>query len=324
MIKSVKNSEGLTLNKIPLIIDSDPGIDDTLALIYAFSKEVFDIKAVHTVSGNVSIEHTTENARGVLGLIGQNNVPVHAGAARPLVNNPIFADDIHGENGLGGANIPEDLYVPLQETSAFQSYVDILSKADEKITIVAVGPLTNLAVVLRAYPELNEKIAQVVIMGGGIGRGNTTPAAEFNFYADPHAAKIVSESGLKIVLSGLNVTDFTRVYESDFKDLATTNEKLSEFLLNLNGDYIEKISGDGRYITPHDVMAFMYLTHPDIFTTEEMAIIVDANDGPTMGMTYSDNHRKKAPNNMTVITEADNEAYRNELMAAIKETTINL
>lgn len=315
------------MNKIPLIIDSDPGIDDTLALIYAFSKETFDIKAVHTVSGNVSIEHTTENARGVLGLIGQNNVPVHAGAARPLVNNPIFADDIHGENGLGGATIPEDLHVPLQETSAFQSYVDILSQADEKITIVAVGPLTNLAVVLRAYPELSEKIAQVVIMGGGIGRGNTTPAAEFNFYADPHAAKIVSESGLSLVLAGLNVTDFTRVYESDFRDLADSNEILSKFLLDLNGNYMnyaEKSYAGVRFIAPHDVMPFMYLTNPDIFTTEEMAIIVDANTGPTMGMTYPDNHRKKGPNNMTVITEADNDAYRNELMAAIKGTNINL
>lgn len=309
------------MQKLPIIIDCDPGIDDSLALLYAFATEKFDIKAIHTVSGNVSVVHTTNNARGILGLIGKRDVSIHAGSNKPMVNKAIFADDIHGKKGLGGADIPTEKYAPLAKSSAFASYVDILEASEDKITIVAIGPLTNIAILLNAHPELSEKIAQIVMMGGGIGRGNTTAAAEFNFYADPHAAKVVLETGLPLVLAGLNVTDFTRFYEKDMQTLAKDNEPLGRLLLDLNAhniDFMEEIYDDGRYTTPHDVMPFMYLARPDIFETEDMAVIVDANDGPTKGMSYRDSHRKHMPENVKVITQADNDAYRRELMDNVK------
>ncbi|GAA0370965.1 hypothetical protein GCM10008932_22980 [Alkalibacterium iburiense] len=180
--------------KRPIILDCDPGVDDAFAIAMAFLEDDLDVRAIHTVAGNVTVEHTTKNARGLVKVLGVD-VPIAKGASGPLICDPHFAAEVHGENGFGGVELTD--LAPLSEQTAMESYVTLLSEADEKVTIVATGPLTNLALLIKSYPHLLEKIDCISLMGGGLKGGNTTSAAEFNFFYDPHAAHIVFSSGLQ-------------------------------------------------------------------------------------------------------------------------------
>ena len=158
-----------------------------------------------TVAGNVPLEKTTRNALRILSLIGRPEVPVAAGASSPLYRPLHTAEKIHGESGLDGPEIPDSFFAP-DERGAVELIADTLRTAPEPVTLVPVAPLTNVALFLREHPELKERVARISLMGGSIGLGNTTPAAEFNVYVDPEAAREVFESGLPITMSGLDVT----------------------------------------------------------------------------------------------------------------------
>jgi inosine-uridine nucleoside N-ribohydrolase len=190
----------------PVILDVDPGHDDAVALMLACGHPDLDLLAVTTVAGNVPIEKTTRNTLRVLSLVGCTDVPVGVGASEPLKRPLHTAEDIHGKSGLDGSEeIPEATFGP-DERGAVALIADTLLASPEPVTLVPVGPLTNIATFLREHPDLKDRIARISLMGGSMGHGNTTPAAEFNIYVDPEAAHEVFESGLPITMSGLDVT----------------------------------------------------------------------------------------------------------------------
>lgn len=308
-----------------IIIDTDPGIDDTLAILYALSKDHFDILSVHTIAGNVGIEHTTRNARGVLGMVEATDIPVYQGASKPLVADIEIAAAVHGENGLHGYEFEDKDLAPENEKKSLEAYVDILTASEEAVTIVAIGPLTNIALLLAGYPHLKEKIKEIAVMGGSIGAGNATPAAEFNFFADPHAARIVFDSGVPLLMAGLNVTEKTHVYEKDLEEIDTNNPELGSFLVDIVKGYIDfyESTGVGRLLTPHDVMPFMYMIKPELFQTEDLDIVIHYDSPQSAGQSLADTRsRNQNEPNCRVIMESDNKGYREELISSLSNFSI--
>ena len=206
----------------PIILDVDPGHDDAVALMLACGHPDLDLLAVTTVAGNVTIEKTTRNALRVLALVGRHDVPVGVGASGPLKRPLHTAEDIHGESGLDGPEELPDADFGPDERDAVELISETLRASREPVTLVPVGPLTNIALLLREHPDLKDRIARISLMGGSIGLGNTTPAAEFNIYVDPEAASEVFESGLPITMSGLDVTHLADVGPEERELLRTT------------------------------------------------------------------------------------------------------
>ena len=186
----VANGEEVRTSPTPVILDVDPGHDDAVAIMLACGAPALDLMAVTTVAGNAPLEKTTRNALRVLSMIGHPAVPVAAGASSPLHRPLITAEDIHGESGLEGAEIPDSPFEP-DGRGATELIADALREAPVPVTLIPTGPLTNIATFLREHPGLRERVAHISLMGGSIGLGNTTPAAEFNIYVDPEAAREV-------------------------------------------------------------------------------------------------------------------------------------
>src|SRR2546426_10720650 len=192
-----------------IILDTDPGIDDALALFLALASPELQLEAITTVSGNVHVDLTTRNALTLLELAGRTDIPVARGCDRPLSRQPVFAEYVHGQNGLGGVELPEPQLQPVGQ-HAVDLIIERVMAAPREITLVPIGPLTNIALALRKEPRIAEHVREVVIMGGALRvPGNVTPEAEFNIYADPHAAHIVFHAGWPIRLVSLDVTNKT-------------------------------------------------------------------------------------------------------------------
>ena len=193
-----------------VILDCDPGIDDALALFAAVAEqERLDLRAVTTVAGNVSLDGTTRNARGLLHLAGADDVPVYSSCGRPILAPGIDASNIHGDNGLGGLALAGPVR-PLAVGHAVDRIRTNLDDTSRQTTLVAVGPLTNVALAIVSGTPVNGGLEDLVVMGGSADHGNVTPAAEFNFHVDPHAASIVMGSGLPVLMVGLDVTRTVR------------------------------------------------------------------------------------------------------------------
>ena len=203
---------------IPIILDCDPGHDDALAIALALASPELRPLAITTVAGNAPLDRTTRNALRVLTLLGRTDVPVAAGADRPIVRDPWVPVEFHGDSGLDGADLPEPAVGPA-EVGAVELAGALLRRAGEPVTLVATGPLTNMALLLRAAPGLRDRIAEISLMGGSLGEGNTTAAAEFNIWADPEAAAIVFDSGIPIRMAGLDVTHQALVLPADIDRL---------------------------------------------------------------------------------------------------------
>ena len=193
------------LKKRPVILDGDPGHDDAMAWMLAKASPELDILAVTSAAGNQTIEKTTYNARRVCALLGIE-APIAMGRPGPLLTDPITAGNIHGQTGLDGPKLPEPSR-PLAPMGAVELMAQTLRESPEPVTLIVTGPETNAAALLLAHPELKPKIAQISVMGGGIGYGNWTPAAEFNILVDPEAAQIVFQSGIPVNMAGLDVTE---------------------------------------------------------------------------------------------------------------------
>ena len=204
--------EGAGMEKAPtaaaprrVIIDTDPGVDDALAILLALRSPELQVEAITPVAGNVPLEFTLPNALKLVEIAGRTDVPVAGGARHPLVRKLVTGEHVHGNNGLAGVEFPEPKIKPVAE-SAPEMIRKIVKANPGEITIVAVGPLTNVALALRADPDLAAKIKAIVIMGGSLSGGNVTPAAEFNLYVDPEAARIVFDAGVPLTMVGLDVT----------------------------------------------------------------------------------------------------------------------
>ena len=309
------------MQKIPVIIDCDPGHDDALMLMLAFGSGRFDVKAVTTSAGNQTQDKTLANALKILTLIGAD-VPVYRGCEKPLFRNLIIADYVHGETGLDGPMLPQPAFKP-ESISAVEGIADILSKTIEKITIVPTGPLTNIATFLLAYPHLKHKIERISLMGGGIFRGNMTPLAEFNIFADPEAAHIIFKSGIPITMCGLDVTHKALVYQKDIdlfrsignKSGLATADLMDFFSIFYRANRLELDGGAAL----HDPCAIAWLIDPDMFLTRPCYVDVELNGSLTTGTTVVDfyNVLGKVPN-AEVAYDMNREKYIQMLYDAIK------
>ncbi len=196
---------------LPIIIDCDPGHDDAIALVLALASPELEVKAITSSAGNQTPEKTLRNVLRMLTLLKRPDIPVAGGAVKPLMRELIIADNVHGESGLDGPALPEPSFAP-QSGTAVELMAKTLRESSQPVTIVSTGPQTNVALLLNSHPELHAKIARIVIMGGAMGLGNWTPAAEFNIYVDPEAAEIVFQSGIPVVMAGLNVTHKAQIH----------------------------------------------------------------------------------------------------------------
>ncbi len=260
-----------------IIIDCDPGIDDAVALMLACaSPEELEILAVTAVAGNVALGHTAANARRILEVCGRGDVPVHAGCPRPLLRPPVTADRIHGETGIDGSGLPPPTR-PLADGHAVDLLRDTVRSSPGEVTVVAVGPLTNLAAVLVQRPEFAAEAREIVIMGGSAGPGNVTPHAEFNFHADPHAARIVFESGARLAMYGLNITHQVRVDDRVLGRIAALRSPPARAAAGM----LERYRDSGGAL--HDVLAVGHLLRPDCFGLESALVTIDTSDTGRIG-----------------------------------------
>jgi purine nucleosidase/pyrimidine-specific ribonucleoside hydrolase len=274
---------------IPVIIDCDPGHDDVFGIWLAAGHPSLELLAITTVGGNVPLEHTSRNARIALTVAGVTDVPVAAGAAGPIARRLETAEWIHGENGLGGPELPEPA-IDLHPRGAVGLMADVLLAADEPVAIVATGPITNVGILLRDRPELAGRIREVVWMGGSTGRGNVTPYAEFNAWVDPEALAIVVASGVRFTMVGLNVTHSALVTAAVRERLAAVGtataafgDELLEFFCRTNGEVFGMPDGP-----LHDPVAVAVLVDPEVVTSVHTRLDVELAGTETAGATSVD------------------------------------
>jgi purine nucleosidase/pyrimidine-specific ribonucleoside hydrolase len=308
---------------IPVIIDTDPGIDDALALLVALQSAELDIKAITTVSGNVPIEVATRNVLQILDLLPScARPPVAQGSAKPLRKSAVFAHHVHGDDGLGNLDrlhdadgrlrYPEPEFV-ISKRSAVDEIFHQLSAASQPITIIALGPLTNIADAIKSGPQHMQAVERIVIMGGAIqAPGNITPVAEFNIFVDPHAADIVFKSGLELTVVGLDVTRQVFLTRDDIAGIcAERDSAISRFVRDCTKAplaYIEQRLGKS-IIYLHDPLAVAVAIEPGLVMTEPMQIGIELEGKLTEGMTVADRRPLKTslnpPPNAHVCIDVD-------------------
>jgi purine nucleosidase len=297
----------------PIIIDCDPGQDDALAILLALaSPEDLEVLAVTAVAGNVPLALTQKNARKIVELAGRGDVPVFAGCERPLVRLPVTAEHVHGRTGLDGADLPEPA-VPLAPGHAVDAIVDLVQgRPAGTVTICPVGPLTNVASALTKAPDIARRIRQIVLMGGAIGEGNITPSAEFNIYVDPHAARIIFEAGIPIVMHGLDVTHQALVTPDRLAAIRSLDTPVSRAVAGLLEFYnIFDQTRRGRSGAPlHDPCAIAWLLRPDLFSARECHVAIETEGELTLGRTVVDwSGRHGRQPNASVIHAVDADGF---------------
>lgn len=310
--------------KKQVIFDCDPGHDDAVALLLALSNDNLDVKLITTSAGNQTQEKVLLNTIKLLSFIGVVDIEVARGAEKPILRELIIADNIHGETGLDGSDLGTPLFKE-SSRSALDAMKDLLSKSENKMTIIATGPLTNIAILILSYPELKEKIECISLMGGAALGGNWTPSAEFNIYVDPEAASIVFNSGIPIIMSGLDVTTQARLYKEDIEQIRNIGNKTSSIIAPLLDFFSENappyyMSKEGYFkgAHMHDACAVAYLIDPTIFTGITCNVTVETGGKLTTGTTVVDvNHRTGKLKNTKVLFEMDRERFKAMLVSAI-------
>lgn len=274
-----------------LIIDTDPGVDDAFAILLAASDPQTEILALTTTAGNVGIENTTRNALGLKQLLGLK-CPVFKGADRPLAIPLEDAANVHGEGGLGPYVFD---HVPALETTELAwDAIYRLAQANPGSTLVALGPLTNVAIALMRYPDLPDVLGEVISMGGTIGYGNTVPYSEFNYYCDPLAAKIVLESKLKVTMVGLNATRQTQLSPDELASLDPQDPVLNRFVRlqrEFYWDRLRTLGMEGFHLP--DAAAMAVVLEPVLMHAERLPVHVVTDNGITQGWTVVDLRRRK-------------------------------
>ncbi|MBX3116951.1 MAG: nucleoside hydrolase [Cryobacterium sp.] len=277
-----------------LLLDCDPGLDDALAILLAHGDPGLDLVAVTAVGGNVSLETTTRNALDLREYLGFPQVPVAAGAAGPLVREARNAAEVHGIGGLGDVVLPR-ASLPLDPRGAVELIVETIAASPGQVHLVATGPLTNIALALRAEPRIAQWAASFTIMGGSFTRGNTTPAAEFNIYADPEAAAEVFAAGWQVTMVGLDLTLQALVDDRIKERMLALGPLGRNFVVPLSTFWNDPQDPDWGGQAVHDVCAVAYLSRPDLFKSVPAQVEVETEGKFTAGMTVTD-FRSSAPN----------------------------
>ncbi|MET7333694.1 nucleoside hydrolase [Nonomuraea sp. NPDC005650] len=295
-----------------VLIDCDPGIDDALALALAAGSPSLDVVGVTTVGGNVDLSLTTANALALREFLEMGDVPVTPGSAGALLGEAVRATRVHGTTGLGGAVLPTPQRGP-SDGHAVDFIVDTLKAAPGEITLVAVGPLTNIALAVRREPRVVEWARELVIMGGSFTRGNSNPAAEFNMLADPEAAAIVFGAGWTVRMLGLDVT-LSAVVTSDVLDRMRPLGKLAELLVPAAQFYGVVTAEGGPAI--HDACAVAYVLDPSLFTCVPAVVNVETAGLYTRGMTVTDFKVSEQDANALVATSLDVKGFWDLVLGA--------
>ncbi|AFZ67738.1 nucleoside hydrolase [Deinococcus peraridilitoris] len=276
---------------LPIILDCDPGHDDAIALLLALASPELDLLGVTVTHGNVGLPRTLANALLVRELAGEAGarVPVYAGAWRPLIRPALHATHVHGESGLGDVKLPPCRRAA-ESGHAAQFMIDAVCGRPGEVTLVATGPLTNLALALRLDERFARDVREVVLMGGSADWGNASPAAEFNFFADPHAARVVFESGVKITMFGLNASRQVPVDEARVQQLQDVNSNAGRVASRFLEDYLKRVASRGRQKRGalHDPCTVAFLLQPELFGVREMFVQIDDREGPNFGRSSCD------------------------------------
>ncbi len=281
-----------------IILDCDPGHDDAIAMMLALASPELNVLGVTVVYGNVSLERTLRNACVVREVIG-HDVPIYAGVDRPLVRERVSAEAVHGASGLEGPHLPTPSRGP-EAKHAVAFIIEQVLAAPGEVTLVPTGSMTNVALAMRLEPRIVPAIKRIVLMGGSLDTGNWSPAAEFNILCDPHAARIVFESGVPLTMFGLNLTHQTPAIPSRIARFRALNTRAGEFTAQLleffRQHHIERYGWDGAPI--HDACAVAYLIKPELFEMRALHVAVETNEGLNYGRTVGDVWRVtgQAPN----------------------------
>jgi inosine-uridine nucleoside N-ribohydrolase len=292
-----------------ILLDCDPGHDDAIALLLALASPELELLGVTTVAGNQTLDKTTANAIRVLELTGRGEVPVAAGADRPLVRDRHVAANVHGESGLDGPDLP-----PPEGAPAEADAVDFLAERLAGATLVATGPLTNVALLLARYPDARPE--RLVLMGGAIAEGNVTPAAEFNIWADPEAAARVFASGFDVTMVGLDVTHralVTRTHAEQLRGAGRVGRFVAELLDFYGVFHREVYRFDGSPV--HDAVAVAQVVRPELLELERLNVRVDCESELCRGRTVVDVWRRTGLEpNANVAVGIDSEAFLDLLL----------
>lgn len=267
-----------------VIIDADPGVDDAFALMLALRSPELNVEAVTAVAGNLPLSITLPNALRLIEICDRTDIPVAGGASAPLIRRQVTAVGAHGENGLGGAEFPEPKIAAVKEHAA-----DLISRIvmqhPGEVTLIGIGPLTNIAIALRGDPALSKSIKSILLMGGSLSGGNVTPSAEFNFYVDPEAASIVFNSGVPITMVGLDVTRKVELTEPYIRQLEAGKNKPSRAAARIARAIMATYQRQGQRGGPHlhDPLAVSALIQPDILTFEDYRVQIETTGVLTAG-----------------------------------------
>lgn len=297
--------------RTPIIIDTDPGIDDVIAITAAAFSEKLEVGLITTVAGNVDINRTTKNAIDLIDFL-EKDIPVVRGMANPLLKPLVTASYVHGDSGIGGYSFESDgSHLLNKNENAVIEMRKYILNSSEPVTLVPIGPLTNIATLLRLFPEVKENIKKIVLMGGASEGGNYTPVAEFNIFVDPHAAKIVFDEEIDIVMCGLDVTRATSVNFEEIKEIKSygkVGKMISEMLMHYSAHYSKK------ELIIHDLCTIFYLTNPEMFTVKNAKVDVVTN-GAAEGCTITHFTEK---GNVKVCLNADRKMFTDQFIKVFK------
>ena len=311
------------MKPISLILDCDPGHDDALAIILAAKNPALKLIGITTVSGNGGISKVTFNARRIATLVNLD-LPIAEGSGKSLLGAVEEATDIHGESALDGAELPEPK-VELSNLHAVDLMAKLLRESAEKVTIVATGPLTNVALFLKMYPTLKEKVKEIVFMGGSATRGNRTPYAEFNIWMDPEAADVVLRSGLPLTMCGLDVTHQALVTKEIFQRLEAMGTGVSKTIIGLLKFFAKTYDEVFEMPDPplHDPVAVALLINRNVVKTKKVNVQVELTGSLTRGATVVDLHNKLGESaNCEVALELDFSVFWDLMLDAIEKSAI--
>jgi purine nucleosidase len=301
-----------------IIIDTDPGQDDAVAILLALaSPEDFDVLGVVAVAGNVGLHHNATNARKIVELSGRTDVPVYAGCSRPMRRTLVTAEHVHGETGLNGPELPAPS-IPLQAQHGVDYIIDtIMNSEPGSVTLCTLGPLTNIGMALVKEPRIVERVAEIVLMGGAYFEvGNITPTAEFNIYVDPEAADIVMRSGMKITVMPLDVTHQMQSTPARLDAIRAIGNRSGQAVYDMlsfsEGFDLKKYGWEGAPL--HDPTVIAYLIDPALFEGRECNVTIETGSELTVGMTVADYWLvTDKPRNATFIRSGNAEGFYNML-----------
>lgn len=294
------------MNRKPIIIDTDPGIDDALALAIALFSEELDVRLITTVAGNVGLDKVTYNTLRLLKYF-EKDTPVAMGADRPLLRHYEDASNVHGKSGMEGFEFEEPTQKPIKE-NAVDAMRKVIMESDEPITLIPIAPLTNIALLLKTYPEVKNNIKEIIMMGGSASRGNYGVMSEYNYGADPEAAAIVFKSGCKLTMVGLDVGLKALILPEDSEKIKEMN-KTGEMAYCLFKKYRGGSFNTG--LKMYDSTAIAYLLKPELFETVETYVEIELRGSMSAGQSMVDlKGYLKQENNATVCMDIDSEAFR--------------